>query len=115
MRFRCQRVHGTRTDTGRLRRAAPNPPVAGRGHRKRARREELCQRLARKIPPPLQVRADRPLPRLQGPGVLGMTALSIVVEGRTDAVLLKKVLPKEDVARLRFFAAQGQISLSTVG
>lgn len=43
-----------------------------------------------------------------------MHTLSVVVEGRTDADLLRKVLPREDLAGLRFFAAQGRISLSTV-
>ena len=43
-----------------------------------------------------------------------MHTLSVVVEGRADADLLRKVLPREDLAGLRFFAAQGRISLSTV-
>jgi hypothetical protein len=43
-----------------------------------------------------------------------MSTLSIVVEGPTDAELLRKILPKKDLAGTRFFAAQGRISLSTV-
>jgi hypothetical protein len=43
-----------------------------------------------------------------------MRKVSIVVEGRTDAQLLRKILLKEELADIRFFAAQGRISLSTV-
>ena len=43
-----------------------------------------------------------------------MHALSVVVEGRRDAELLRSLLSKDDLDGLRFFAAQGRISLSSV-
>ena len=43
-----------------------------------------------------------------------MARLSIVVEGRKDAEILRKVLPPDDLRAVRFFAAQGRISLSTI-
>lgn len=43
-----------------------------------------------------------------------MYALSVVVEGRRDADLLRSLLSKEDLDGVRFFAAQGRISLSSV-
>jgi hypothetical protein len=43
-----------------------------------------------------------------------MTKTSIVVEGQTDVLLLRKVLLERELAELRFFATEGRISLSTV-
>ena len=43
-----------------------------------------------------------------------MYNLSIVVEGRDDAELLRNVLPTDELTAVRFFAAGGRISLSTV-
>jgi hypothetical protein len=44
-----------------------------------------------------------------------MDGLSIVVEGRADAELLRKVLAADELRDVRFFAAGGRISLSTIG
>lgn len=41
--------------------------------------------------------------------------LTIVVEGKTDAQLVRALLGKELAERLRFFASQGRASLATVG
>lgn len=43
-----------------------------------------------------------------------MSALCFVVEDRTDAELLRNVLPKDDLENVRFFAGQGRMSLATV-
>jgi hypothetical protein len=41
--------------------------------------------------------------------------LQVVVEGKTDALILRAILRKEVTERLRFFAGQGQLSLATLG
>src|SRR5262249_14600524 len=42
-------------------------------------------------------------------------SLYIVVEGQTDADLIRSILGKDLAGKLRFFAASGRVSLATVG
>ncbi len=44
-----------------------------------------------------------------------MNNLTIVVEGRSDAILLRRLLSKHEAIPLRFYAAQGRESLATLG
>ena len=44
-----------------------------------------------------------------------MNNLTIVVEGRLDAILLRRLFSKYEAIPLRFYAAQGRESLATLG
>jgi hypothetical protein len=44
-----------------------------------------------------------------------MNNLTIVVEGRSDAILLRRLLSEQKAIPLRFYAAQGRMSLASLG
>ncbi len=44
-----------------------------------------------------------------------MNSIAVVVEGRSDAILLRRLLGKSAPVPLRFYATEGQASLATIG